>query len=394
MLVVTIILSLTLPVHGASKSYTDASSTDWFFGSLGILSDNKIIEGYADGSFRPGDQLNIDQYITILCRLTDNDVGKADTYWAQNYIDFATDSGWLDGMTFSNYSVPINRYQAARLTVKAMEYDSEKSPEELLEYKVYIDDYSNIPSKYRTDVLLNYALGLTNGYPDGTYQGTNTLTRAEAAVISHRVFDPDVRKLLLDPEKTEQLLALFKMDNLDQFALLAPEVVMPAGFMLFLPPAMPAPLPIAALPLLPPVAAITENVLADTLIEMSDLESDNKVAAGYGYGILNINLLSEENESILIYSAEDGSNTITLDLLLMTDEEGNLRDDASDLILLVCKNIDESNGDAMHAFILNEYAQRALIPEEGTTATFDQTEVLMTNLTHDHNVTKVQMTVN
>ncbi len=383
-----------ITAYGDESSYTDTKTSDWFYGSLDILSSEKIITGFEDGSYRPSATLNVDQYITILCRLTDNDVGiNSGGYWAQNYIDFALEEGWLDGMSFSTYNKPVNRYEASRLTVKALEFNSDKSPTELLEYKVYISDYNNIPSLYRTDVLLNYALGLTNGYPDGTFQGTNTLTRAEAAVISHRVFDPDVRKLLLDPKKTEQLLAIFRMDELDQFALLAPEVIMPAGMMMFAIPAMPAPVPLPALPLLPPVAIITENVLADTLIELSDLESDNLVAAGYGYSVLNINLLSEDNESILIYTAEDGSNVITLDLLLMQDDEGNLRPDASDLILLVCKNIDEVNGDSMHSYILSNYENRALIPEEGINTTFGTTDMRMTNLTHDHNVTKVAFTL-
>lgn len=395
---VTMMFTLTVPVHGAAKTYSDAKTSDWFYSSLDTLSKNNIIDGYPDNTFKPSNVLNVDQYITMLCRLTDNDVGKSTEYWAQNYIDYALESGWLEGMSFTNYATPINRYQASRLTVKAMAYDSDRSPSELEAYKVYINDYNAIPYKYRTDVLLNYALGLTNGYPDSTFQGTNTLTRAEAAVISHRVFDPKVRKLLLDPDKTEKLLALFKLDNLDQFALLEPEVIMPAGLMMFLPPAMPmmpapAPVPIASLPLLPPVAVVTENVLADTLIEMSDLESDNKVSAGYGYNTLKINLLYGD-DSVLIYIAEDGSNIISLDLLQMMDENNNLRDDAKDIISIVCNNIDPTNGDAMQAFILDQYAHRDLIPQEGITTTYGTTDLLLTDLHHDHNVTKVQFTLN
>lgn len=394
-LILCLVLMITtmLPVRAAS-TYSDTDTTDWFYGSLDVLAKNKIITGYPDGTFRPSDKLNVDQYITILCRLTDNDVGFGDDYWAQKYIDFAKEAGWLDGMTFYRYDLPINRYQASRMTVRAMEFYSDKSPEQLVEYTVYVDDYTDIPTLYRTDVLLNYALGLTNGYPDGTFQGSNTLTRAEAAVISHRIFDEDVRKPLLNPKKTKKLLDIFKMDELDEFAELAPEITMPANIMMFmLPPPMPlmpppAPVPIGGLPLAPPVAEITENVIADALIEMSDLESENKMAAGYSYGILNVNLLSQENDSILMYTVSDGSTEIVLDLLSMQDESGNLRPDASDLILLVCNNIDEENGDAMHTFILQEYNNRELIPETGSFDTFGTTELYLTNLIQDHNVTR------
>lgn len=393
-------------VTAEDSSYSDTKTSDWFYGSLDILSAEKIITGFPDGTFKPSNTLNIDQYITILCRLTDNDVGVASGYWAQNYIDYANENGWLEGLNITDYTVPINRFQASRLVVKALKYDSSKSPAELAEYKIYISDYNSIPTMYRTDVLLNYALGLTNGYPDGTFQGTNTLTRAEAAVISHRVFDPDVRKLLLDPEKTEQLLAIFAMDNMDEFAPLEPDITMLGAFMMFalppppppplpaLPPPPPPPVPITALPLLPPIADVTEDILADTIIEMADEESDNIVAAGYGDGLLNINLMSQDYESILIYTAADGSNVITLDLMLMVDDEGNIRPDASDLILIICNNISPDNGQAMHDFIMVEFANRATIPEEGSGATFDTVDLLMTALTHDHNVTKVTFTLN
>jgi len=387
-----ILLTTHLSVLAESTTlYKDTTASDWFYGSLSTLSTNKIITGYPDGSFRPQDTLNVDAYISILCRLTGHDVGLASGgYWAKNYIAYAKEHGWLESLTFTSYNVPINRYKAARLTAKALNYDSHLSPSELLDYKIYIDDYSNIPLLFRTDVLLNYALGLTTGYPNGTFQGSNTLTRAEASVISHRIFDPAVRKSLLSPEKTKKLLALF---DKEQIAKLDEGFALIGGQMMFPMPAMPMPMPIPSLPLLPAVAGVTENVLADSLIALSDDATNNSVAAGYNYGLFNINLLSDKNESILIYTASDGSKIITLDLILMSDENGHLREDASELILLVCKNISLEDGDTMHNFILSWYAKRSTIPLNGVTATYSNNDLLLTNLVHDHNVTSVQFTL-
>lgn len=390
----TILLFITIGLPTSAKPiYNDTISSDWFYGSLNTLSTNSIITGYPDGSFKPNAVLNVDAYITILCRLTDNDVGVATGYWAQNYIDYAKDNGWLDGLTFSNYSVPINRYQASRLTAKALNYNSDKSPVELQDYHIYINDYSSIPTLFRTDVLLTYALGLTTGYPNGTFQGSNTLTRAEAAVISHRIFDPSVRKSLLDPDKTKELLALFDKSNIDDFVKLDEGIALIGGQMMFPMPAMPVPMPIGSLPLLPPVANITENVLADSIIAISDGDTTNSVAAGYNYGIFNVNLLSESNESILIYTASDGSKIITLDLILMSDENGQLREDASELILLVCKNISIDDGDTMHDFIISWYSKRSTIPEIGVAQSYSNNDLVMTNLIHDHNITHVKITL-
>lgn len=388
--VLTLFTSSTL-VSGQEALYKDTKLTDWFYGSLNSMSTEKIITGYPDGTFRGSDVLAIDQYTTMLCRLTGNDVGVAEGYWAKNYLDFASAQGWFKGLTIASFGSPINRYQAAVLTARAMKIDETNAPDQLEDYAMYIDDIDQIPTKYKTEILINYALGITTGYPDGTFKGTNTLTRAEGAVMSHRVLVPNVRKKLLVPEKAEALMPFFAFP-LPPMLPLEGEVTMEGGQMMFFIPGGAFPLPINSLDLNPDIAADTENILADAILELSDLESDNQIAAGYSYGVFNINLLSKDNESLLIYSANSGSNVISIDLLLLADEEGNLRPDASDFILLICKNIDYDNAEAMHSFILTNYEDRYNIPVEGNDVTLDSTHLGISSLVHDHNVLKVTIT--
>ncbi len=387
---VLILVTFSMTVNAARANYNDVNTGDWYYGSLGAMSENKIISGYPDGSFRGSDTLQVDQLLAMLCRLTDNDVGPSDGYWAQNYIDFAQGEGWLDGLSFSAYTKPINRFETARLAVKALGYGKDNYPSTYEQYEIYVEDYRTIPYYYKDDVLVNYTLGITRGYPDGTFQGYNTLTRAEGAVISHRIFDEDVRKPPLVPDDTLALMALFEAMP-PMLAPLGGEVLMPGPMMLFPTPTAPGGIPLPETTLDPNTAILTENVLADSIIAIGDGDSDNLLGAGYDYsnGEFNLNLITAENDSLLMFRTNTGSSVITIDLLNMTDADGNIPDDAIDLIKLICQNIDYDNSEVMLAWILDNYINRIDIPEAGNDVFFDTTLMGISSLIFDHNVLKV-----
>ncbi len=107
------------------------------------------------------------------------------------------------------------------------------------------------------------------------------------------------------------------------------------------------------------------------------------------YGVFNINLLTEEYDSLLIFTTEVGSSIITIDLLQMTDEDGSIPKDATDLLRLICQNIDYDNSENMLAWILDNYKNRLEIPVEGNDVLYDTTLMGISSLVHDHNVLKV-----
>ncbi|MDF1617558.1 S-layer homology domain-containing protein [Petrocella sp. FN5] len=397
--IISILMVLTILITGSfshanvntAPLYKDTTALEWYYGSLDVLSQENIITGFTDGTFKGNQKLTIDQYIAILCRLTGNDVGVSDGYWATNYIAYAKNQGWLDGVSYTIYNTPIDRYEASRLTIKAMNLVPNDYPDEFLDYSIYINDFNIIPQDQHTTVLLSYALGIITGYPDSTFSGNNTLTRAEAAVISHRVFDPKVRKLALSPSKAKALAALFA-SNPGLFAGFDGEMTLINNQLVFIDGDTTTNLSNSGLD--PNVGNITENILADALIDHADDETDNTLSAGYNYGVFNINLLTEDNESLVILDAQDGQKVIILDLVLMQDTDGNLKPGASEFILLVCKNIDFDNASAMHNFIITNYNNRASLPSSGVTTTYGSTDLRMTALVHDHNVVKVEFTLN
>jgi len=393
--IISIIMVLSILITGTFSQvyantaplYKDTSSLEWYYGSLDILSQENIITGFTDGTFKGNQKLTIDQYIAILCRLTGNDVGVSDGYWATNYIAYAKNQGWLDGVDYTVYTTPIDRYEASRLTIKAMNLIPTNYPDEFLDYSIYINDFNIMPQDYRTTVLLSYALGIITGYPDSTFSGDNTLTRAEAAVISHRVYDPKVRKLAVSPSKAKALASLFA-SNPNLLESFGGEMNFANNQLVFIDGDTTTNLSNSGLD--PNVGNITENILVDALLDSADDETENTLAAGYNYGVFNINLLTEENESLVILDAKNGEKVIILDLVLMQDGSGNLKPGASEFILLVCNNIDFNNASAMHDFIITNYNKRASLPSSGVRISYGSTDLHMTALVHDHNVVKVE----
>ena len=381
-LVVLTLFIFTMPT-AAESNYTDVTEDDWYFDSLGTMSDNNIITGFPDGSFQGSGTLNRDQYLAMLCRLIGEDPGVADVYWAQNYIDKALQENWLNELEGEPYNLPITRYEAALLTSRALATTAYRTPGDLASYDMYVNDFNSIPDIFTDGVLTNVAAGIITGYPDGSFQGDNTLTRAEGAVMSHRFFDPTIRQTPLSPSKVSAL-----KDALQGGLSLGSELTLEDDQLLLITPDMEEPITFTDTDLETDVAVVSENILVDALTEVEE-----EVVAGYSYGLFNINLLSEEEESLLLYTASDGSTIITIDLLMLVDDEGELSQSALDMLLLICQNIDFDNADDMYDFILEAFVNRNEISNDGTADTIGGHLLTVKSQIDDHNILKITINV-
>jgi hypothetical protein len=67
-----------------------------------------------------------------------------------------------------------------------------------------ITDYAAIPASYKSDVVQVYGKGIIMGYGDGSFNGTNALTRAQACAVIKRIMWADERKLATFVDTTVQ----------------------------------------------------------------------------------------------------------------------------------------------------------------------------------------------
>jgi len=125
--------ALSLPEQEyLEDTFKDVQSSDWFAGAVAAACQNHIISGYPDGNFKPYEPITRNEIASVLLRL--------ETYPESN----------LSGIEL-NYT-----------------------------------DKAKIPAWAVNGIKFTYQAELMNGYEDGTFQGDNSLSRAEAALVLYR----------------------------------------------------------------------------------------------------------------------------------------------------------------------------------------------------------------
>lgn len=188
----------------------DIKESDWFKDNLALLYGMKIVEGDGKGNFLPNKEVTASEYLKMVVVALDNKNYKpVNGQWDKPYIDRALELGLIKKGEIANYRKPLNRYNMARVIVRACK-------EEYGDYNQYqgnVKDFSSIPNEYKEYVLKAYSKGIITGYTDGTFKGDNTMRRSEATAVIARLIDPSQRKM---PEKiiTEKDINEF-MKNID-----------------------------------------------------------------------------------------------------------------------------------------------------------------------------------
>jgi exopolysaccharide biosynthesis protein len=172
-----------------NRSFRDVAKNHWAAPSIKMLANYSIINGGADGKFRPEQGLRRDELAKLLITafgLPDatstadfTDVGSG--YWANQYISTSAFEGLMEG--FPEYAFRpagiTTRAQVAKILVKANKYSIASSGGK---------NFSDVPDQHWGFSFIKAAANnhLISGYPDGTFRPNERITRAEAAVIIYR----------------------------------------------------------------------------------------------------------------------------------------------------------------------------------------------------------------
>lgn len=178
------------------KELKDVKESDWFKENLALLYGMKIVEGNGEGFFLPNKEVTGSEYLKMVVVALDNkNYAPVDGQWDKPYIDRALQLGLVKNGEIADYRKPLNRYQMARIIVRACD-------EEYSDYNIYqsnIKDFNSIPFEFRAYVLKAYSKGIINGLPDGTFGGDRTMRRSEATAVIARLIDPNQR---VTPQKS------------------------------------------------------------------------------------------------------------------------------------------------------------------------------------------------
>lgn len=184
-------------------SFSDVPTTHTFYKGIIYCAGKGIVNGYADGTFRPANTVAKSHFTAMLARAFYADqITKYDTdYYKNTFGTFGptnmtmAQNGSLNNTSFrwtytdaSAMSTGINRYDMAQLMtniMKAKGFAASTSQKTAIQAK--ITDYKNIPSQYQDAVKNVYALGIISGYANGAFNGNNIMNRGQAAIVIQRM---------------------------------------------------------------------------------------------------------------------------------------------------------------------------------------------------------------
>ena len=207
------------------SDYSDLKEDYWAYDSIMYCSEWEIVKGYDDGKFYPENPVSGVEFVTMITRTFYADEvaaaqaekpADAPWYWAN--VKAAGDAHVTDNTAAVN-NTPMSRYDMAAvlnnvideksviLRVSAVSYrkysngEIEKPLEGTWAYEAAkaaqqsIQDWDSVPDQYRGAVSMCYALGALSGMSDGTFSGTQSMTRAQACVVITRMKDLTEGKL-------------------------------------------------------------------------------------------------------------------------------------------------------------------------------------------------------
>ena len=149
--------------------------------------ENGYINGYADGSFGPDLNISREEFGVMLSRILDSEK----TVSSSDYISDVTASWSKDGIAELVAMGVVSKNNSYRPNDKITRAEVAEMIYNALDLNNF-NDSCNLTDLYNTSLDKKIAkccnAGIINGYPNGTFGGSNYITRAEAVTMLNRVF--------------------------------------------------------------------------------------------------------------------------------------------------------------------------------------------------------------
>ena len=224
LILISLVLIWSGMLHSSWSAMAEGSLNDienhWAKDTILQLVDRGIINGYADGTFRPDNSINRDEYIKLVVAALGYELMNGPDYWAQPFIDKALELGLIRNGEFAAYDTPIHREEMASIIVKAAALTEGALVYEL-DHTIpqHISDYEDISADYRETVVDSYRYGLIMGKKEGVFAPKDKSTRAEAATVIDRLLNPEKRNPYKDYVENHPAIQSGKLSEIKSAAI-------------------------------------------------------------------------------------------------------------------------------------------------------------------------------
>lgn len=166
----------------------------WAKKEMESLKEAGVMKGYPDGTVRPHQSITRAELVTLIYKIrtssnpnTSSSAAFKDItkQWYAADVTRAATEGLVNGYPDGTFrpDQPVNRYEVAKILQLAFA-PAAPSGHDMINYS----DQKQFPNWAEEPISAISAAGWMKGYPDGTFGGIRTLTRAEGAVLLHRAW--------------------------------------------------------------------------------------------------------------------------------------------------------------------------------------------------------------
>ncbi len=212
LLVVSMLLSVVTVASAAKFSDVD-SNYSWAQEAIETLSEQKVITGYEDGTFKPAKSITRQEAIALFSRalgasaetnetiinfaygIYEVDLEEcADSYAVKQgaylvYRKVLTIDEVISYLSADRRNESLKRYEAATLIAKALGADAWLKNNEDVDTKLSYADVNDIPAKYVDYVFYTTTLGIMGDMGNNKFGPNENVTRAQIAVMIKRIAD-------------------------------------------------------------------------------------------------------------------------------------------------------------------------------------------------------------
>ncbi len=147
-----LLYNLTGATAAGTVSFSDIPSDKWYYKAVTYLAERGIINGYSDGTFRPGNSITRAEFTTLIVRYqsitaagTPTFVDITANYWAKGYIAAAQNAGLIGGYQDGSFQ-PENKITRAE-TVTILNRALGRS-DESADYTGLTMPFSDVPTNH------------------------------------------------------------------------------------------------------------------------------------------------------------------------------------------------------------------------------------------------------